>query len=444
MVKGGELMIYNRKIEVVFSKEDEVVLDSQSKKLNWLYNKLLDIHRDDYQNHGNSLQLTKGRNFRDYATKLKNEEFHFLETVHSSPFKNSALRLKEAFDRKFKGLNQFPKFRSWKKKWFSLYYDEPNKGFKVNGKELKISLGKFLNEETGKKSQRYVFGVLKDPLDLSAQNVKLKTFRLCKENKRFYAIFTLEKEELPIGNLPSNRWISIDQNHKNFFVAIDSEGQTFEFENLYQTKYFDKQIDVLKSKRDKCERKSIKKETVHGTVYYLPSKRYKRLDKALDKLYQRRREQIKSNLYQMAHWLCEQYELIVIGDYVPSKATAKYDKMHRGMLNQSHIGEFRNILSWVAQKSYRQCRIVDEKNTTKTCSCCGHQQKKDPDIREFICPSCETYFLRDVNSAINIAKKAKLTLKHTQSVGRIDYNGEIKPLLKDSNDKKYTYKLLVI
>lgn len=447
-------MIYNRKIEVIFSKEDEQLLDGQSKKLNWLYNQLLAIHQDDYLNNNNSLKLTSGRNFRNHATKIKNEEFAFLKTVHSSPFKNAALRLTDAFKRKFSGQNQFPKFRSWKKKWFSLYYDEPNKGFEVDGRDLKISLGKFLTEVTNKKGettkkekQKYVYGQLVDSLKLNG--AKVKAFRLCKEHQRFYAIFTLEKEELPT-NLPKERWIAIDQNHKNFFVAIDSEGQTFEFENLYQTKYFDRKIDELKSKRDKCSKKQIKRKTPHGVVYYIPSKRYKRLDHALDKLYQRRREQVKSNLYQMAHWLCKYYDRIIIGDYVPSKATAKYDNMHRSMLNQSHIGEFRSILKWVTQKSHRQFELVDEKDTTKTCSCCGHKQKKAPDVREFTCPTCKTFFLRDVNSAINMAKKVGLTLTNTQSFGRIDYNGIIKPTLwtKDSMIEtkltKYTYRLLVI
>ena len=125
-------------------------------------------------------------------------------------------------------------------------------------------------EVSKKEKQKYVYGQLVDPLKLNG--AKIKAFRLCKEHKRFYAIFTLEKEEIPM-NLPKERWIAIDQNHKNFFVAIDSEGQTIEFENLYQTKYFDKKIDELKSKRDKCSKKQIKRKTPHGVKYYIPSTR---------------------------------------------------------------------------------------------------------------------------------------------------------------------------
>ena len=34
----------------------------------------------------------------------------------------------------------WPKFRSWKRSWFSLFYDEPEKGFKIQGNNLILSL----------------------------------------------------------------------------------------------------------------------------------------------------------------------------------------------------------------------------------------------------------------------------------------------------------------
>ena len=387
-------MIYNQKIEVLFSKEDSLILDSQSKMCNWLYNQLLEICINDYKN-GKPLKLQSGRNLRNQVPKIK-EKNPFLYSVHSSPLKNVALRLKTTYERSFKHLGGLPKFKSWKKKWFSLYYEEPFNGYKVNNKELKISLGK----------RHYVYGTLKE--NLKSNNIK--TFRLIKEKNKFYAIFTIEDVTPKVIEEPKS-FISIDPNHKNLFVAIDNEGLTYEFEKLYQTKYFDKIIDELKSKRDLCNRKHKKRVSPNGKNYYVPNKRWVKLDNAIKCVENRRREQIKSIMYSIAHFITDKFDHILIGDYAPSTDTAKYDKMHRSMLNQTNIGEFRNILKWVCTKKGKQFTIVNEKDTTKTCCICSHKEKKTPDIREFTCSNCNTFILRDVNSAVNISKKEGKIIK---------------------------------
>ncbi|MGL5381186.1 RNA-guided endonuclease InsQ/TnpB family protein [Clostridium sp.] len=393
-------MIYAKKIEIIFDEKDEHILDGQSKICNWLYNQLLQTTIEDYKN-GNDKKLLSGRNLRNYATKMKTNN-KFLYSVHSSPLKNTAIRVKESYEKFFKRNCSYPNFRSFKRNWFSLFYDEPNKGFKLlDSRNLRISLGK--NEFN---KQIYVKGYLRERFNLK-ETEKVKNFRLCKQQgDKFYAVFTIERENNLRNEIKS--WIAIDQNHKNLFVAIDNKGNTFEFEKLYQTKYFDKLIDEVKSKRDLCNRKNKLKYSEHGSKYYLPSKRYLRLNKTLDKLYHKKREQIKLIMYSIANYIAKNYDKAVIGDYTPTVEVAIDKNMHRGMLNQSLVGMFRKILNWTMEKSNKTCVVVSEKDTTKTCCVCGNIEKKDPSIRKFTCVSCEETILRDVNSAINIARKDNL------------------------------------
>src|ERR1700733_10487512 len=129
-------------------------LDGQSRICNWLYNHLLEksleLKREFIQSSDPETAkiLYTKRGLRNELPKLK-EEHPFLKVVHSSPLKNTALRLSEAIrvhqkskkgKRKGKQMG-WPKFRAWKRKWFSLFYDEPNKGFKVDGDTLILSLG---------------------------------------------------------------------------------------------------------------------------------------------------------------------------------------------------------------------------------------------------------------------------------------------------------------
>lgn len=110
-------------------------------------------------------------------------------------------------------------------------------------------------------------------------------------------------------------------------------------------------------------------------------------------------------MYSIAHELYRRYDLVLIGDYTPTNGTAPFKNMKRSMLNQEKIGEFRDILEWVAVKKEKYYKMVNERNTTKECCVCGHKEKKPPDVRKFTCVSCGTTILRDSNASVNIGKK---------------------------------------
>ncbi len=427
-------MIINQKIRINLSDESALILDSQSRMCNKLYNMLLETVNKEYEEH-KTHNLLKKRNLRDEVVNFKHTH-PYLYSVHSSPLKNVAIRLKESFDRYFKSLKQDykmnrPQYRSNKNKWFSLLYDEPNKGIKIDNKKIKISLGYKL--DNNKKIRLYVEGDLEEKI---RKNIKIKTYRITKELDRYYLIATLEVEFNSKKRNTSKR-IAIDPNHTNFFVGIDNEGKSIELGKLSMIKYFDKQIDKVKSKRDKCVKKSQTFKTADGTEYYTSSKRYIRLSKTLTKLYLKRKQQIKQCLFEVSHFLCDDYDEIVIGDYTPTLDLAKYKTMHRAMLNQSPIGQFRQILGFVCAKRNVSFNVIDEKNTTRTCFNCGNIEQHEPNIREFICPCCQKHVYRDINSAINIGVKAKLL----SSSDYVDLDVS-KPMYTASYNYKNSYKLL--
>ena len=200
-----------RKIRIHFTKEVEFILDGQSRICNWLYNHLLDLAKKDYAN-GNSLKLMSGRNLRNQVPKEK-KEHQFLTAVHASPLKNTAIRLKDAFKRFFIKQNDFPNFKAWKRHWSPLLFEEANVGWKLSGRELKISLG--LGDD---RKYKAVQGTLETNLKLK-KNQSIKSFQLNKDGRgRFWATFVIAKPTKI--KKPIEKSIFIDPNHKNLMVAL--------------------------------------------------------------------------------------------------------------------------------------------------------------------------------------------------------------------------------
>ena len=402
------------KIGLEVDKETELILDGQSKILNWLYNHLLDKAnkmRKEYivsQNEEIAKTLYSERGLRDLVPEIK-LEFPFLKTLYSSPVKNAALRLSQAIKgyqdgKKGRRKNQvnWPKYRSWKKRWFSLQYDEPWKGFELEAKALKLQLGV---SAQGKRLNINL--TLKESLPIETKGVK--QLRIVKEAGKFFAVFTIEKEiveekslEMPI------KIIALDPNHKNLAYGVATDAKALEIENLKEIKKIEKRIDYLKSRRDKCNKYSkiveYKREDSTLHRHFEPSRQWKYFNKQLEKAYQLRREQTKTYLYTIANKLCKNYDVIGCGDYCP-RGGGITTPMRRSMNNESLIGRFKQVLAWVATRSGKIYLEYQEKGTTRTCHKvdCSYVVEGGiaPDIREWICPKCQSFHIRDENAAQN-------------------------------------------
>ena len=89
--------------------------------------------------------------------------------------------------------------------------------------------------------------------------------------------------------------------------------------NLTYLRDLDDRIDLIKSRRDRCQRKSklVEYQREDGTTHrhWQPSRRWTFFNELLEKAYQKRREQTKTFLYTLANRLCRDYDIIGIGDY---------------------------------------------------------------------------------------------------------------------------------
>lgn len=414
----------NLVLKLVIEAEAPVIaeLDGQSRICNWLYNHLLEksqeLKREFIQSGSSeaSKTLYTKRGLRNALPQLK-KECPFLKVVHSSPLKNTALRLSDAIrvhqkskrgQRKGKQVG-WPKFRAWKQNWFSLFYDEPEKGFKIQDQTLVLSLG--IGED---RTHRSI--TLNLPKAHLLKNKTIRNLRITSELGHYYAIFTVQKE-LP-HRKPISKVLALDPNHKNLAYGVDTDRTALEIGSPKWLKNYDKRLDELKSKRDSCNRKSKKVPVTDtngiptGKKFYLPSKNWAKYDHALKRALHKRREQTKTFMFTSAHRLFRDYDCIGIGDYTPN-GEGITTPMRRAMNNRSLIGRWKDTLSWVARKSGKTFIEFDEKGTTRTCHHCLYVEEQGIPValRQWQCPQCQTEHIRDENAAINGLKKVLRDLR---------------------------------
>jgi len=323
----------------------------------------------------------------------------FLKTVNNTVLKNTLRTLDKSFQNFFRRLKKgnkkagFPKFKFWKVKWRSLEYDK-GKGFKlIDNKTIKINFGKAFDETTHKLYIPYVTAPLSEEL-----NEEPTQITITKDKKDYYICFRVEESEPELRK--HGKRVALDLNQSNLFGMVDENSNQMVMDKPYVGKYFDKQIDKLKSKRDKCKKHS---------------NRYKYLNNALSHLYRKRREQIKLCLYTTSNCIIKSdLSKVIVGDYSPFKSRIK--DINHGVLSQGLLGKFRTILEWVCKKNGVDFEIINESYTSKTCSNCGNVKSKEEltlKDRVYACSECGSIIHRDINSSINILNKDLRRTRHS-------------------------------
>lgn len=111
--------------------------------------------------------------------------------------------------------------------------------------------------------------------------------------------------------------------------------------------------------------------------------------------------------YQVAHWLCKQYDLIAF-EKLNIKGLAR-TRLAKSILDCAW-GAFLQILVAVAVKRGKLIVECDARGTSIECSSCGERVKKDLSVRVHSCPGCYLEIDRDWNAGINLLKRGLKTV----------------------------------
>jgi len=259
----------------------------------------------------------------------------------------------------------------FKKRIKTINYNQS--GFSLNSKKRKLHLSKI--------------GDINIKLYRDLPNGKVKQVIIKKEIDRWYALFFIEVEtHTQKAEIKKAIGIDFGVNH----LVVDSEGRAIE--NLKPTDKHLKRMRVLYRKLSRKKK---------------GSKNFEKAKQKIEKLNLKIKNTRLDYLHKISRFYVNNYDLIVIEDFdIQNLLKGKYkNTLHRHIIDSSW-SNLKQQLSYKAARAGKEVIVVCAKNTTQTCSKCGHINEKKLKLynRAFVCEKCGFTTDRDYNAARNILK----------------------------------------
>ncbi len=345
------------------TKQQATKLNAILEECRWLYNHLLQMRRDAYEQEGRSLSL-----YQQHATyPLLKMERPSLNKVHSQVLQNVAVRLDlafQAFFRRYREGAEEPGYPRFKGKGRYDSFTFPQSGFALTS-DARLTLSK-----VGRIKMVYHRPI----------RGKIKTLTIHKSSTgKWYACFSVEcdPERLP----ERSEQVGIDVGLKTF--AMLSTGE--EIEN---PRFFRKEEKAL----TRVQRKHSK--LAKGT----PLRRKHR--KAVARVHERIAFRRDNFTHQQSRWFVDSYGVICVEDLHVNRMT--HNHCLAKSIHDASWSEFFTKLAAKAEEAGRKYVAVNPAYTSQECSRCKHRQAMPLEHRVYACPCCGLVLDRDHNAALNI------------------------------------------
>lgn len=382
------------KIKLYPNKTQEQTLNRVLGSYRFVYNNLLALKINNYNNEKNNLGLNElSKHYHNVM--CKDEKLSWLKEQNTKVMKQAIRQLITAYNNFFTQHKGFPKFKS--KKDYKLSCLFPYEAIsKNNSFETKhISLIKSLKNIKFKCSDLY-HNRLKKYKDF----IKSATLSKTKSGNYFLSILIDMPQSELIKFNHTNHNVGIDLGIKDFVVTSDGE--------VFENKHFHKSQE---HKLLKLNRQLSKKQN--------GSRNKDKLRKKLAKVHEHICNQREAYLHSVVNSLLTSYDIIFI-ENLNVQGMLKNHHLSKA-LQELSLFRFKQILNDKSSINNKMLIEVDRWfASSKTCSNCGYVYKGlQLSEREWTCVHCGLHHDRDLNAAINVLHKgekqigirsAKLTL----------------------------------
>ncbi|MBV9691980.1 MAG: transposase [Ktedonobacteraceae bacterium] len=369
-------MLMSKKIRLEVSEQDAATLEFMQGKCRALYNWWVMRLRNGEKWPGWEKAKKTLQESKQYDPELK---WVYGKLLHEVYFRlDGAMK---AFFRRVKNGEKpgFPRVRP-RHNFFTLIY--PAMYLKVEGKSIRLPTG-------GKgKNKRYPDVVAKLTEEAPSG---YKDVAISRDGRgRYYASFVHDEQA---ETCEHDGVLALDLGIKTLATGVNEQGRFYHIGGFKGNTWYNKQLDELRSKRSKCKKKS---------------RRYLHLSKVYKRVSQKKRNKQQDSLHKASHLIAHKTveRTIVLGDLSQRQMVTKEHRernkhLNRAVFNEWGLYTFVQMLRYKCVLYGKELVIVDERDTSKTCSACGNKQHMPLWKRMYRC-ECGLVMDRDENSAVNI------------------------------------------
>jgi len=372
-------MLLCTKIRIEVSPEDANTLEFMQEKCRGLYNWWIRRLRD-----GEKWNLYEAKKSLQQSKRHDSELVYvYGKLLHETYFRlDKAMR---AFYRRVK-LGEKPGFPRFRKRheFFTLCY--PSMYITIQGSMLLLPTG----GKYGLKRYSNITARLTEQAPTSFKEVAIT--RDARGN--YYASFVSEREK---HSSSDTGVIAFDLGMKMLATGINDLGRVYHIGGFKGSRWYNKQLDKIRSKRDRCKKKS---------------RRYIHLSKVYRRVSEKKRNKQKDSLHKASHLISHKLvaSTVVGGDLSQRQMVMKQHQkrnkhLNRAVFNDWGLYTFLEMLNYKCALYGKELVFLDERNTSKMCSGCGHLQAMPLWKRTYCCTECGLVMDRDENSAVNILRR---------------------------------------
>jgi putative transposase len=373
-------MLLTKKIKLEVSPQDAATLEFMQGKCRGLYNWWVMRLRNGekwpgWQKAKKTLQASK-----EYDPELKAVYGKLLQEVY---FRLDAAM--SAFFRRVKKGEKpgFPRVRPHHC-FFTLLY--PAMYIQVQGRCLRLPTG-------GKgRNKRFPDILARLTEDAPAQFREIAISRDARGY--YYASFVYETTPNPHQR---GETLALDLGIKTLATGVNTRNRIYHIGGFKGARWYNKQLDKVRSKRDRCQK---------------GSRRYRYLNRVYKRVSAKKRNKQRDSLHKASHLISHTLveRTVVVGDLsqrqmVMNGHQERNRHLNRAVFNDWGLYAFIQMLTYKCQLSGKGLHFLEEHNTSKMCSRCGHIQPMPLWKRTYRCAECGLIMDRDENSAVNILKR---------------------------------------
>lgn len=398
---------YGLRIRVYPNYEQKHIIKVNSDASRFIYNQMVGIDQEIYRLSKVKVPI---RLITDRISQLKSRKnarqlsnhFQFLndKSIDSLTKANAIQNYLKAW-RQFRKVHRSgtPKFH--KKNYCEKYqtncqYSKQKRAFLNNGTVRFLDKDHVVLPKIGRLR---VSGSHKEILNRPGET-RIGTVTIFKDNlDRYFVSMQLASDKAFVKMPEKNgKQVGIDLNTDNFLTA--SDGQVVD-----NPKYYRKITGKLAKAQRKLSRKARRAKSEGRSLK--ESQNYQKQRNLVAKIQSKVFYQRKNFLNNLSTTLIKNHDLVVAEELRSSNLL----KNHALAMSISDVGwrTFLQMLSYKANLYDKRFITINPRNTTQTCSTCGHVMSGDNKLtlsdRQWDCPECKTHHIRDHNAAINILNK---------------------------------------